>query len=320
MTEEKKEKVSVSDWKLIKRALGIIYEISPAILEYNIARALINAITPYIAIYMSALIVDELVGKRDINLLMIYVFITAAGTLLFNILENLFSKKANVLNKTFRVKFKGYLNNYKLNIDYSKFEDPKYNEMHSKIVGTMFMVNGGISSVVGLITTIADNIFSVIIAIVLIVTSVFQVNSKVSGYEISSVISLIILIGVIAGSILLTVNNSKIESKKEFDLFLNCATNRYIDYYHYNYMEDDKAAKDIHIFDQRKLIVDEIRDKARKPWMTILLDKSSLVQKYFGANTVVATFIGGFAYAFVGIELFPVQLASAMLQKVMLLS
>lgn len=300
MTAKTEERCLKTDLQMIKRALGIIREISPGILQFSIARAVINALTPYIAIYMSALIIDELVSKRSLKLLILYVFAAVGGTLLMTIVAEFISKKVNVLNTMFVVKFKDYLNHFSLTMDYSKIEEPKFTELHSKIIGTMFMVNGGITSMVGLITTIVNNAVSVIIAVIIIAKS--TIGFKTSGFSASSVLFFLLLIAVIAVCIAVTVRNSKIENKKEFRLFLNCATNRYGNYYHFNYMEDDKAGKDIHIFDQRKLIIDDIRTKAREPWMKILLDKSGLVQKYFGTNVVISAFLGGFAYIFVGLR------------------
>lgn len=67
-------------------------------------------------------------------------------------------------------------------------------------------------------------------------------------------------------------------------------------------MEDDKAAKDIRIFNQRDLIIDELWNKARKPWMNILIRRSGLIQKYFGTNVIISTFIGGFTYVVIGLR------------------
>ena len=98
----------------------------------------------------------------------------------------------------------------------------------------------------------------------------------------------------------MTVRNSKKESKEEFGLYKDCATNDYVNYYHMNYMEDDKAAKDIRIFNQRDLIITDIRDKARKPWMNILIRRCRLIQRYFGTNSIISTLIGGLTYVVVG--------------------
>lgn len=286
--------------RLIKRAISITSELSPNIFMINIFKAFLDALTPYIAICMSAVIIDELIGARNPELLIRYVFVTTAGTLMFNLLSTYLQEKINVKNVLFHHELKKYLNNIKLNLDYAKMEDPKYNELHSKIVGSMFMVNGGITSVVSLITSLVTNSIS-FLAAVGIIARVFIKASGEANHIASLVVGLLYSL-VIIGCIALTVRNSKNESKEEFSLYKNCATNRYIDYYHFNYIEDDKAAKDIRVFNQKDLIVSEIKDKARIPWMNILIKRSRLLQMYFGSNIVISTFIGGLTYVVIGLS------------------
>jgi len=269
-------------------------------MKINVIKAVIDALTPYIAIYMSALIIDELTGGRNLSVLIRYVFITTGGTLFFHIISAILQQQIVISNGVFRQELKRYLNNIKLNLDYDKMEEPKYNELYSKIVGSMFMTNGGITSVVDLINSLVTSSIACITA-VLIIAGVFVKTSgeanPLSSFGIGLLYSIVVI-----GCIAITVRNSRKESKEEFGLYQNCATNRYIDYYHFNYMEDDKAAKDIRIFHQRDLIIDEIRDKARKPWMNILIKKSRLFQVYFGANTIISTFIGGITYIVIGLR------------------
>lgn len=285
---------------LINRALSIISELTPHRLTINVVKAVIDALTPYIAIYMSALIIDELTGGRNLSVLIQYVLITTGGTLFFHIISAILQQKIVILNGVFQQELKRYLNNIKLNLDYEKMEEPKYNELHSKIVGSMFMTNGGITSVVDLIKSLVTSSIACITA-VLIIAGVFVKTSGEANPLSSFGIGLLYTIFVI-GCIAITVRNSRKESKEEFGLYQNCATNRYIDYYHFNYMDDDKAAKDIRIFNQRDMIIGEIRDKARKPWMNILIKRSRLFQMYFGANTIISTFIGGLTYIVIGIR------------------
>ena len=179
-------------------------------------------------------------------------------------------------------------------------EDPKYNELHSKIVGSMFMTNGGITSIIDLITSMAANSISFITAVIIIARVLIKTSGKSNLF--SSFGAGLLYTLIIIGCIALTVRNSRKESKEEFGLYKNCATNRYVDYYHFNYMEDDKAAKDIRIFNQRDLIIDELWNKARKPWMNILIRRSGLIQKYFGTNVIISTFIGGFTYVVIGLR------------------
>lgn len=285
---------------LIKRALSIISELTPYRLTINIIKAVIDSLTPYIAIFMSALIIDELAGERNLSVLIQYVLITTGGTLFFRIISAILQQKIVISNGVFHQELKRYLNNIKLNLDYEKMEEPKYNELHSRIVGSMFMTNGGITSVTELITTLLTSSISCIIA-VLIIARVFAKTSGEANPLSSFGIGVLYAI-VVIGCIAITVRNSRKESKEEFGLYQNCATNRYIDYYHFNYMEDDKAAKDIRIFHQMDLIIDEIRNKARKPWMNILIKRSRLYQVYFGTNAIISTFIGGLTYIVIGLR------------------
>lgn len=285
---------------LIKRALSIISELTPHRLTINVIKAIIDALTPYIAIFMSALIIDELTGGRNLSVLIQYVLITTGGTLFFHIISAILQQKIAISNGVFHQEYKRYLNNIKLNLDYDKMEEPKYNELHSRIVGSMFMTNRGITSVTQLITSLVTSSIACIIA-VLIIARVFLKTSGEANPLSSLGIGLLYAI-IVIGCIAITVRNSRKESKEEFGLCQNCATNRYIDYYHFNYMEDDKAAKDIRIFHQRDLIIDEIRNKARKPWMNILIKKSRLLQIYFGTNVIISTFIGGLTYIVIGLR------------------
>lgn len=285
---------------LIKRALSIISELTPHRLTINVIKAVIDALTPYIAIFMSALIIDELTGERNLSVLIPYVLITTGGTLFFHIVSAILQQKIVVSNGVFHQELKRYLNNIKLNLDYDKMEEPKYNELHSRIVGSMFMTNGGITSVIQLITSLVTSSISCIIAVLIIARVFVKTSGKVnplSSFGIGLLYAIIVI-----GCIAITVRNSRKESKEEFGLYQNCATNRYIDYYHFNYMADDKAAKDIRIFHQRDLIIDEICNKARKPWMNILIKKSRLLQIYFGTNVIISTFIGGLTYIVIGLR------------------
>ena len=158
----------MTDLRLIKRGCGIVKELSPGLLGLSLLNSLFSAFTPYIAIYMSAVIVDELVGKGNFELLIFYVAVTVGTTLLMTIVSELITCKINVMNAMFEAKFNNYLNNIKLSMDFIKLEDPKYTDLRAKIMGTMFMVGGGITSIVGLITSIANNTITIIIAILIL--------------------------------------------------------------------------------------------------------------------------------------------------------
>lgn len=304
MKEKIEERKLITDIHMIKRACKLINVLTPRLLTSSIIKSIISAFIPYISIYMSALIIDELVGDKNFKLLVLYVFITIGGTLFVTVISEILLKRINVLNAMFGVKLMNYLNNIRFEMDFTKQEDPKYIELYAKIKGIIFMTNGGITSIVGFITSIVDNAISVLIALVIIQRSTMISVTSYSGSDRikNQIIFIISLMIVIMLCITLTVRNSNNVSKKEFSLYENSSVNRYLDYYHFYYMEDDQAGKEIHIFDQRQLIIDEVRSKGRKPWLKVLNDKYNLYQKYYGVNVVISAFIGGFSYIYIGLR------------------
>jgi len=136
------------DLHMIHRGCTIIRQISPGILELTVLKSLFNATIPYISIYMSALIIDELLGNRNLKLLTFYVGITIGGTLLMTILSEWVSKKINIMNGMFEAKFENFLNDKTLTMDFTKLEDPKCTELREKIMGNMFAAGGGVTALI----------------------------------------------------------------------------------------------------------------------------------------------------------------------------
>lgn len=286
--------------QVMKRACSLVKELSPGYLEFNLLRAFLNAIIPYIAIYMSALIIDELAGNKNLRVLLLYVLISVGGTAFLTVINLLLTKKTNVLDTTYLSKIKNYLNNKIYSVDYALLENPEYTESHAKIVKIMFLTNGGMASVIRLISDLVHNFISLIIALNILFTSSINIASQNVGFRDFSLFLLTLAVAIF--SVYMSARNSKIVSEKQYDLAQNISTNSYLDYYHYSYMEDDKVGKDIRIFDQRKLIINEVITKGRLPWMKVLLGRYSLYQKYYGINILISTLVGGYAYIYVGLR------------------
>ncbi|MBO0994304.1 ABC transporter ATP-binding protein [Bacillus sp. SD088] len=300
MTIKTHIKKVVDEFRVMNRACRIVKELSPKNLEFSVIKSVLEATVPFIAIYMSALIIDELVGEKDLNVLLLYVLISVGGTALFTVINLLLTKKINVLNTMFVPNVKNYLNNKRYSMDYAMQENPKYTELHAKIVEIMFLTNGGMAAVIRLVCDIVKNLLSLIIALVILfVSSLDTMNAGFSG---TSILFLVLTLAVIVSSVVFSAINSKKVSEKEYNLAQNSSTNKYLDYYHYHYMEDDQAGKDIHIFNQRKLIIGEVLSKGRLPWMNVLNGRYSLYQKYFGINVLISTLVGGYAYIYVGLR------------------
>lgn len=292
----------MDDINVLRRSCKIVEELSPRYLIFNFIKALLDGISPYIPIYMLALIIDELVGNKNKGTLLLYILISVGGSVGTKIITILLSKKINVLNELFVFKIKKQLNNKKLDMDYPAVENPENIEKHSKIIESMFIANGGMNSIASLVYDVTFNCISLIVAITVVLLSSFNSIYTQSGFNGFSLIILLVTILMLIASVFISNRNSTIVRRKFYNLAQNSSTNKYLDYYHFHYMEDDQAGKDIHIFGQKDLIVNEVLNKGRRPWMNVLLGSYSLNQKYISKNILISTFIGGYAYIFVGLR------------------
>ncbi|WP_079915051.1 ABC transporter ATP-binding protein [Paenibacillus sp. 32352] len=293
------------DLQLIKRGCSMIRQISPRYLELTMIKSFINAMIPYLSIYMLAVIIDELLGSRNLHLLTLYVGITVGGTLLMTVLSEWISKKLMIRSGMFEAQFEHFLNDKNLTMDFTKLEDPKCTELREKIMGNMSAAGGGITAILGYAASIVESTISIIMAILIAseaITATAAAGSGITGVVNSIWFSLVLIVGIVV-CIALTVKNSRTAKKKEFELFQDGAKiNGYIAYYNYFYLEDDQAGKDVRIFDQRKLIIEEVLSKGRLPWLNIVNGTYSLNQKYLSLNSAISALIGGFIYIFIGLK------------------
>lgn len=304
MSDEKTRSLK-QDVQMIKRACAIIHQMLPGYISASLANATFTSFIPYIAIYMSALIIDELVGGRNLKTLILYVAIAAGGTLILDIFNKIIERKVKIQEAMFGTKFDNYLNDIKLSMDFSKLEDPKCSELREKIFQNMFAVNGGLAQVVKQITSIYANLLTAILAIIVSCEAICTVPRSGQGVTgaINSGWFSVLLVLVIIICIAFTVKNSKTFSIKSFKLFQYGAKyNGYLVYYIYNYLRDDKAGKDVRIFDQRELLLNEMTDKGILPWWNSMGGNYALLQKYLGINVAISPLIGGFIYVFIGLK------------------
>ena len=73
---------------MIKRGVLMLMKIERVFIILHLIIEIISQFSPYITIYMSARIIDELVGAKDINTLILYVLITIGANMLLSLVIN----------------------------------------------------------------------------------------------------------------------------------------------------------------------------------------------------------------------------------------
>ena len=85
-----------------------------------------------------------------------------------------------------------------------------------------------------------------------------------------------------------SIKNGDNSQRKIFELYRKGSQhNSYTEYYNNDYLESESANKDIRIYNQASMILDEIMEKSRVPWMNIVVGKHSILRKHKGSNSIL---------------------------------
>ena len=133
---EKKNEKNLS-WsetlKLNKRAYSLLYQNSPKIAVSRIIFIIWTSLTPYVGIYLSALIIEELSNARNKQMLTKLVFITLISAGCISLISALLSKWRNAECAGLYYKSKHIFAQKMMDMDFVDADDTKTHELYNTI-------------------------------------------------------------------------------------------------------------------------------------------------------------------------------------------
>lgn len=115
------------------RALKLIYKHYPQMVVSHLVSVIWNALTPYVGIFLSALVIDELVGNRDVKRLQMLVIIALASAALIALGTAFLKKWKETQNAGWWLKIEHIVSEKMLDTDYVNLDDTHTAEMLSTI-------------------------------------------------------------------------------------------------------------------------------------------------------------------------------------------
>ena len=100
------------------RALKLIYKHYPQMVVSQLLSVVWNALTPYVGIFLSALVIDELAGGRDVKRLQMLVIITLASAAVIALGTALLNKWKETQNAGWWLKIEHIVSEKMLDTDY----------------------------------------------------------------------------------------------------------------------------------------------------------------------------------------------------------
>ena len=131
------KKTNKKTWRevigLTNRAIGIFYKRSLQMVVSRIFMLIWSSLTPYVGILLSALIIDELAGARNIERLKLLVGITLIAEAMIALVSAFLSKWRQTQNAGMQLKIEKILSEKMLDMDFASLDDTHTSELLSTI-------------------------------------------------------------------------------------------------------------------------------------------------------------------------------------------
>jgi ATP-binding cassette, subfamily B, bacterial len=288
---------------LIVRGLKIYHSLPKPILLAKTISNLFNSVNPFINIYFSSVILNELAGSRNKETLIYLVLLTIGINLIVAIIRSFVGRWTAYCDSVSWMSMNNVFTDKLLSMDYIDVENPKIQQEISEIRQHQNGMGFGLSR----LTWTFDGIVSGIIQIILSVALAFSLfAAKVpadSPYSyLDSPIAIIIFVIVLLCSIILSPYLSMIGGKIWAKASsVNNKGNRFWSFYYYNMIHGSDKVKDIRIYDQKRLIE---KDASGAFNTAFWYDYSKYYAKYSSASTAISHLANGLIYLFVALKAF----------------
>ena len=133
MKKDKKLKSWAETMRLSNRALKILYHQNPQMVISRFLFVIWDSLTPYIGIYLSALLIDELAGGRDAEKMRTLVFILLLSSAFITLISALLNKWKEAKGAGLWLMVEHILDEKLLDMDYTELDETKTAELLSTI-------------------------------------------------------------------------------------------------------------------------------------------------------------------------------------------
>lgn len=292
------------DMNLIIRGIREFGRILPGQMGFLAFRSMIGAMTPYVAVLMSALILNELVGTQDRTRLVPYILVSAGATFLLSCVGCRLDAKIAVGYSRLFSTHEIILTDKAYRIPFSLLEKEDTRSLREQVSGSIGLTGGGMASLYWDMEVVVKNLCSAVIAAALGLNVGMQVASGVRSGKVSGSTAALIMLSLavlIAGGAWITCKTAAKRFEVSFDVFEHGAKyNRYGEFYDLSYLPDEDMAMDIRIFRQKELILRESRQKCYRLLAEGKEKEMRAVGRLDVARILCAGFCGMAVYAMVG--------------------
>ncbi|MCL2159137.1 MAG: ABC transporter ATP-binding protein/permease [Oscillospiraceae bacterium] len=296
------------DFEILARGYKIIFSIDKMHIPLNIINAILQAISPFIFIYMGAEILNALSRGENLG----HIYFLFATMIVLNVLSSqiikIISHAISIKNSVFEHKFNMYLNNKTLEMDYGDIENPEVHLKRQRIFDLWAASGGKPTGIWKLVYQSGDAVSGIaaMIASIVVTYKAFTIYSIVPQNNfvniLTSPLSSVILLVFILANTLITIYFNGVDTVKSHNIRKEeLPHNRMLIYIFLNYINTYHAGKDIRLYNQKQMIMTNIKNALGN--FEVISSKMERNQiKYTNINTLLSSAIEWLVYIFIGVR------------------
>lgn len=304
MSENTKKRSLKTNLKMIADTIRILYQLSPRLMILSELGAIFKSFTPFINIYMSSLIIDELAGTCQTHTLVRYVLITIFANLVIALINHAAAQITKAEETLLPTRIHFMLSKEGLDMDYQSIENVRVRVLRNRIDEAQASGRGGIIHCYWKQAYVLEILCKVILAAMMSI----QVFSALSDQKLTGILAVMntpwasvgLAVVILAMSVFSGFSFKK-AAKVLFHVWKDWPKRMTLsNYYSNEYLGENGAGKDIRLFAQKDLIVSEMKKwYAEPPFITA---KFKINCKYDGINLGITSFLTGVVYFFVAMK------------------
>ena len=286
---------------LIGKGITHIHRLAPGNLLLKMLKSTVEAALPFVDMYFSARIIDILLEKQKVSAALLQAGLLVGISLLLRLSAALLEiRNYEMFNGLFR-KYNMMISDKIMELDYSRIEDPETHQRVRNIENAMKISNYGLIKLHSRIPLLYQNLLSAVLAFLFIGDVLLSVPKKsADSMSLASVWMAALLLGVLLLSAVISVaGNSRVASKTYALLGRFSGFNAIYDYYLNHYLAGHRAGKDIRLYRQDQLILQELRDVHQNSGETVAQIHMTEC-RYAAVSSLSSLILNILAYLYVG--------------------
>lgn len=243
--------------EITRRGYATLAAYNPGLIRTRVLSATIEALSPFVTIWFSARIINELAGDRNRNMLLCYVLLTIGIHLVFSMIKNVMDRMVEEKESCMWEYFRKIFSDKQMSMDYVDLENLDIQKQQQKAKENLFMFGNGLAQLfwsTGDIVRVTIGI----LASVSLTASLFLTRSgnvvMDSCLWAPALLAVMIVFGMLYGA--LTKKENKVFEKwTEGTVWFN----RTFMFYGHELYDNTRRAKDVRIYGQAKTADREMR-------------------------------------------------------------